>query len=132
MGTPPAQAVDSSKLERLFPHHRRRRYQHRQTCAATSRSATKQWCPPTWCATALTGGEARGKGGTARSSGGLPQDQEFDATTARSSFASARFLHEQLTPASPDLLGQMLTTFLGDPQPQAAEHREQARAEVLA
>jgi hypothetical protein len=38
--------------------------------------------------------------------------QEFDAMTAPSSIDPAHFLHEQLAQASPDLLRQMLTTFI--------------------
>jgi hypothetical protein len=38
--------------------------------------------------------------------------QEYDAMTAPSSLDSAHFLHEQLAQASPDLLRQMLTTFI--------------------
>jgi len=38
--------------------------------------------------------------------------QEKNATTAPSSIDPTRFLHEQLAQASPDLLRQMLTTFI--------------------
>jgi putative transposase len=38
--------------------------------------------------------------------------QETDAMTAPSSIDPAHFLHEQLAQASPDLLRQMLTTFI--------------------
>jgi putative transposase len=38
--------------------------------------------------------------------------QEFDAMTAPSSIEPTAFLHEQLAQASPDLLRQMLTTFI--------------------
>ena len=38
--------------------------------------------------------------------------EEIDAMTAPSSIDPARFLHEQLASASPDLLHSMLTTFI--------------------
>src|SRR3954462_5064699 len=44
--------------------------------------------------------------------GALTGLQEKNATTAPSSIDPTRFLHEQLAQASPDLLRQMLTTFI--------------------
>lgn len=38
--------------------------------------------------------------------------EEFHAMTAPSSIDPARFLHDQLKQASPDLLRQLLTTFI--------------------
>jgi mutator family transposase len=73
-----------------------------------------QWRPAEWCAAGPVGRGVDAEGGhrVILRTEFPPKLEEIHAMTAPSSIDPARFLHEQLGSASPDLLRSMLTTFM--------------------